>query len=78
MGIIRYNGTSVSIYPDFSPDLQKRRAKFGVIKRKLKQLKVTYALLYPARLWATALGETLFFDTPEGVAGWLATHKGRL
>lgn len=78
MGNILYNGTSVSIYPDFSPDLQKWRSRFGEIKRKLQHLKVTYALLYPARLRVTTLGEILSFDTPEGVVGWLATHKGRL
>lgn len=67
MGNILYNGTRVSIYPDFSPDLQKRRARFGEIKCKLHQMKVIYALLYPARLWVTTLGETIYFDTPEGI-----------
>lgn len=69
MGNILYNGARLSIYSDFSPELEKRRAKFVEIKHKLRQLKVTYAMLYPARLGVTALGETLFFDTPEGVAG---------
>lgn len=50
MGNIMYNGNRISMCPDFSPELQKRRAKFGEVKRKLQQLKVKYALLYLARL----------------------------
>lgn len=72
-GNILYNGTRVYIYPDFLPDLQKRRAKFGEIKHKLQQLKITYALLYLAKLRVNALEGTMYLDTPEGVVEWLET-----
>lgn len=32
---IQYNGTWISIYPDFSPELQKQRARFIECKRRL-------------------------------------------
>lgn len=64
MGNILYEGKRVSIYSDFSPELQKWGAKFLEIKHKLQQMKVSYALLYSVRPQVTALGETLFFDSP--------------
>lgn len=56
----------VSLYPDFSPDQQKRRAEFTPIKRTLQQHKVAYAVLYPARLRVIALGRTFFFQHTGG------------
>lgn len=64
MGVIMYNGVRVSLYPDFSPDLQKHRAEFIPIKGILQKYKLAYALLYPACLLVTALGGTLFFGSP--------------
>ena len=74
-GDITYNGARISFYPDFSPDLQKRRAEFTQIKRTLQQHKVVYALQYPARLRVTALGRTFFFNSPAEVAQWLETNS---
>lgn len=74
MGNILYNGIKVSIYPDFSPDLQKQRAKFGEAKCKFQRLKISYVLLYPARLQVNTTGGTVF-DSPEGVEDWNTTCK---
>lgn len=43
------NGHKVSIYPDFSLDVQKRRLQFADIKRRLRNLNVPYSMLFPAR-----------------------------
>lgn len=49
-GTMLFNGTRISLYPDFSLELQWGRAEFTGIKRTLQKLKLSYALLYPARL----------------------------
>ena len=74
-GEIFYNGTKVSLYQDFSPDLQRRRAEFISVKRTLQKYKLPYALLYPARLRVSALGGTLFFDSPASAEKWLEDNK---
>lgn len=60
-GDIFFNGASISIYPDYYPDLQWRRAGFLDIKRTLRNYNIPYALLYPVRLRIEALGKTNFF-----------------
>lgn len=63
------------LYPDFSPDLQKRRAEIIPIKQTLQKYKLAYALLDPAHLQVTALGGTLFFGLPPEVEQWLKENK---
>lgn len=74
-GDIFHNGAKVSLYPDYSPDLQRRRAGFTDIKLALRNYKIPYALLYPARLRIVALGATHFFDSVGGVTKWLEDNK---
>ncbi|KAJ4942913.1 hypothetical protein JOQ06_005425, partial [Pogonophryne albipinna] len=45
-----YNGKHISIYPDFSPELTRRRRSFDPLKRKLCELNMKYFLLYPCTL----------------------------
>lgn len=75
---IIYNGARISLYPDFSPELQRQRAKFIECKRSLQQRRLSYALLYPARLRVTANGEVNFFNTPGEVFSWLEKNEGGL
>lgn len=75
LGDILYNGTKILFFPDYSPDLQKRRAEFRDIKRNLRNYKLEYALLYPARLRIVALGSTHYFDTTTGATKWLEDNK---
>ncbi|KAJ4946589.1 hypothetical protein JOQ06_024253 [Pogonophryne albipinna] len=39
-----YNGKHISIYPDFSPELTRRRRSFDPVKRKLRELNLKYFL----------------------------------
>lgn len=78
MGSISYNGAKISIYPDFSLDLQKRRAEFLGVKRSLQKFDITYALLYPARLRINALGGSQFFDMPADALAWLEDKRDQL
>lgn len=75
---IQHNGARISLYPDFSPELQRQRAKFGDCKHKLQQLRINYALLFPAQLRVSALGEVRFFSTPKEVSTWLESIEERI
>lgn len=75
---ILYNGARISLYPDFSPELQRQRAKFVECKRSLQRHGLRYALLYPARLRVIANGEVKFFNDPAEVSSWLEKYEGRL
>lgn len=41
MGYIFYNGVKISMYHDFSPDLEKRRAEFMEMKCRRQECNVT-------------------------------------
>lgn len=56
------DNSKVSLFPDFSAELQKQRAKYINVKKRLRDLKLQYAMLYPARLRVVALGEIHFFN----------------
>lgn len=49
IGNILYNGTRVSIYPDFSPDLQKRRAKFREKKTQIISTECNIWIFVPGK-----------------------------
>lgn len=68
---VRMNGSRIAFYPDFSADLQKRRAQFQDVKRRLRTLDLSYAMLYPAKLRVVAGDTTVFFENPKDAAGWL-------
>ena len=78
MGDIFWEGSKVSLYPDFSPLLQKRRASFIEVKRKMQKFKLIYALLYPARLRVVALDGTFYFESAEEAMIWLENKKDQL
>lgn len=68
---LKIDNAKISLFPDFSDDLQKQRAKFTDVKRRLRDLDLKYAMLYPARLKVEVLGSVQFFDTPSAAAQWL-------
>ncbi|XP_073491350.1 protein mono-ADP-ribosyltransferase PARP15-like [Aquarana catesbeiana] len=70
-GSLAIDNSKISLFPDFSAELQKHCAKFIEVKKRLRELSVQYAMLYPARLRVTALGATHFFDRPDMAAQWL-------
>ena len=77
-GEIYYRGSRISLYPDFSPELSKRRAEFTPVKRNLLKSNITYALLYPARLRIMTPSGPQLFNSPRKAVQWLEenrTHK---
>lgn len=45
-----FNGTKNMFFPDFSPEIQKQRAKFQVVKKGVRTLQLSYSMQYPAKL----------------------------
>lgn len=70
-GNMAIDNSKVSLFPDFSVELQKQHAKFIDLKKRLREHNLQYAMLYPARLRVVALGEVHFFDRPNAAAQWL-------
>lgn len=68
---IVFENKTISLYPDFTLAVQKSRATFLEVKRKLRLHNLKYALLFPARLKVIHNQKALFFDTPDEVADWL-------
>ncbi|KAK5890767.1 hypothetical protein CesoFtcFv8_014256 [Champsocephalus esox] len=58
-----YNGKHISIYPDFSPELIRRRLSFNPVKRKHRELNMKYFLLYPCNLCVVVDGTQQRFST---------------
>lgn len=70
-GIIQYENVNISIFPDFSLELQKQWASFNEIKQKLRENGTVYSMAYPARLRVEDKGKVLFFTTVEQTQEWL-------
>lgn len=70
---IKYNNTSISIFPDFSAALQKTRATFMNVKRRLRDLSIQYSMEYLARLRVIHHDKTLFFNSPKEADEWIST-----
>lgn len=73
---LKYNGASISIFPDFSAALQKIRATFTDVKRRLRSHSVLYSMAYPARLRVVHNDRTLFFTSPKEAEDWLNLLPG--
>lgn len=58
----------ISFFNDFSAEVVRRRRAFDDPKTRLKNLGVSYALLYPATLRVTVDGKQTRFDSPKEAA----------
>lgn len=70
-GVMAIDDSKISLFSDFSAELQKQQAKFTDFKKRLRAFNLQYAMLYSARLRVVALGEIHFFDHPASAAQWL-------
>lgn len=59
---LEYNGSRISIYPDFSAELMKKRRCFDSVKRRLRELNIKYSLGYPCMLFVTVDGKQQRFS----------------
>uniref|UniRef100_H3A043 L1 transposable element RRM domain-containing protein n=1 Tax=Latimeria chalumnae TaxID=7897 RepID=H3A043_LATCH len=50
MGNLQWQGNKISVFPDFSSELQNKRQKFSTIHNILREKNSKYGLFYPASL----------------------------
>lgn len=78
-GVIQYENSEVSMFPDFSLELQKQRAFFNETKQKLSKKGVEYSMAYLARLRVEDGGDVMYFSThwskPKNGFGHLNLHR---
>lgn len=70
-GNIPFGDTHIAVYPNFSTEVQKKRAQFSEAKRQLRNRHLAYAMLFPARLRVVRDGKAHFFEDPSAVISWL-------
>lgn len=75
---IRLDGSKIAFFPDFSINVQKKRAQFQDIKRRLRALGLSYAMMYPARLRVVADGKAHFFENPKDAMHWVDQEEAYL
>ncbi len=73
-GEITMDGKIISIFPDMSPDLAKRRKQMIPALKALKERKVSCYLVHPARInILTEDRKSQFFETPAEALKWRRT-----
>ncbi|KAI3359438.1 hypothetical protein L3Q82_002945 [Scortum barcoo] len=65
-----YRGEQVLIFPDMSPEVSRQCAAFDPVKRKLREVNITYSLIYPAKLAINVDGARHSFDAPQDAEGF--------
>lgn len=70
-GNIPFKNGEIKVFPDFSAEVQKKRAQFTEAKRQLRIRHYSCAMLFPARLRVAGEDRAHFFETPEAVFSWL-------
>lgn len=70
-GPISLGNAQLSVYPDFSVEIQKKRAVFTSVKKRLRDLNYKYAMLYPAKLKIITDNKSHFFTSAQEVSDWL-------
>ncbi|KAJ1113585.1 hypothetical protein NDU88_001827 [Pleurodeles waltl] len=64
---LKYAGTTMSLYPDFTEQVQDARKLFLPAKCKLKDFNMDYSMLYPACLWVLGDIKVTIFRDPKAV-----------
>ena len=71
-GKLSWEGAAISIYPDFSPGIVKKRREFDAVKKKLREANIRYFLQYPSTLSVTVDGKQKLFRSPKEAAVFFA------
>lgn len=75
-GPLKYNGNNISIYPDFSAEIQRQRISFSAVKNHLREEGLKYAMLFPAELRIIYDGKAHFYTSPKEAMAWLNDRYG--
>lgn len=75
-GPLSFNGNNISVYPDFSAEVQRQRISFSAVKSRLRTEGLSYAMLFPAKLRIIHEGRAHFYTNPKEAMKWLNDHYG--
>lgn len=64
---IMYEGHHVMLFQDISTELHRKRKRFDDVKKRLRDLKIDYGIIYTAKLKLLHWGKSCVFDDPAGV-----------
>ncbi|CAK6977073.1 PREDICTED: uncharacterized protein LOC106705605 [Scomber scombrus] len=64
-GTLRHENNIIRLYPDYSFELQQKRRRFDETKKILREKRVEYGLVYPARLLLKHAGKDLSYTDPD-------------
>ena len=70
-GKIVYEGHHVMFFQDISTELHKKRKRFDGVKQRLRDLKMGYGIIYPAKLRLFHEGKPCMFVDPAGVESFI-------
>lgn len=59
---LTFDNTKVSLYPDYSPEIQQQRRSFMDVHKRLRGKGLKYSLLYPSKLRIVNGGSTRYLD----------------
>lgn len=47
---LQYENSKILLFPDHSPEIQRRRRSFTEVRRRLREKAIKFSLLYPSRI----------------------------
>ena len=74
LATLEVENQKVMIFPDFTAAVQRQRAMFIMVKRKMRKRNLKYALMFPAKLKVMTEDKTLFFTEAEAAWDWLESR----
>uniref|UniRef100_H2ZTN0 L1 transposable element RRM domain-containing protein n=1 Tax=Latimeria chalumnae TaxID=7897 RepID=H2ZTN0_LATCH len=75
-GQLKWEQHRISLFPDWSRELQAKRQRFWEVRKMLCEKGVKYGLFYPAVLKVTHRGETQSFTDPGEVKKFISQSAG--
>lgn len=74
-GDLNWQGSKISMFPDFTEMVQEACRKYTGVKATLQNLGLKYGMLYPARLRVEINGRPRIFDSPAAVLEFCRTVR---
>ncbi|KAJ1205380.1 hypothetical protein NDU88_000815 [Pleurodeles waltl] len=68
---LQCNTSRVYLFPDYTVTDQRQQASFAGVKKRLRQVGLTYFFLFPARLKILANWVSFFFTEPTAAWDWV-------
>lgn len=70
-GKLMYREHQVMFFPDMSVEVQKKRRQYNDVKVKLRELRLDFGLIFPAKMRIFHQGNRHQFNTPEEVEAFI-------